>query len=114
MTSSAPQNPYPSQPALVTTGTLTSNSRSTGPVQIIFQDLEGCIDISCPYYHAMHMSPVSDYGFVDTNVRLGMFPPYLVTLSNLNADTYTINRSATDSYQLAYLIGPPLCEFVTS
>jgi len=109
-----PSNPYPSATTLVSSGSLVSNSRSSGPVQVIFQDLEGCIDITCPYYSQMHMSPVSDYTFNDTNVRLGLYPPYLVSITNLNADTYTIYRSAADSYQLAYLLGPPLCEFVSS
>lgn len=112
-TSSAPQNPYPTTINFLSSGVSAGNSRSTDPVQVVFQDLEGCIDVTCPYYSLMHMSPVSDYAFTDKNVRLGMYPPYLVTVSNLPPDTYTVYRSAADSYQLAYLIGPPLCELVT-
>lgn len=106
------QQTLPSQNSLVSTTVPVANARSTDPVQIVFQDLEGCIDITCPYYSDVHMSPVSDYTFNDGNVLLSMYPPYLVTISNLPAGTYDIYRSACDSYQLGYLIGPPRCEFV--
>jgi hypothetical protein len=105
--------PVPDQTVLASTSVNASNSRLTGPVQIVFQDLEGCIDLVCPYYSMMHMSPVSDYTFNNNNVLLGMYPPYLVNVTNLAADTYDIFRSSADSYQMAYLIGTPLCEFVT-
>lgn len=102
----------PSQTSLVSTTIPPINSRFQDPVQIVFQDLEGCIDITCPYYNDVHMSPVSDYTFNNGNTLLSMYPPYLVVISNLPAGTYSIYRSAADSYQLGYLIGPPRCEFL--
>lgn len=106
------QQTLPSQSTLVSTTIPAVNNRSSDPVQIVFQELEGCVDITCPYYSDVHMSPVSDYTFNDGNVLLSMYPPYLVIISNLPAGTYNIFRSACDSYQLGYLIGPPRCEFV--
>lgn len=84
---------------------------SGGPEQIIINDLEGCIDVTCPYYSQYHMSPITDYTFRDVNVQLGLFPPYLVRLRNMpSGKTYDVYRCATDSFQMGYVLGPPYCE----
>lgn len=106
------QQTLPTQSTLVSSTIPAINGRSSDPVQIVFQELEGCIDITCPYYSEVHMSPVSDYTFGNGNVLLNMYPPYLVVISNLPAGTYNVFRSASDSYQVGYLIGPPRCEFI--
>lgn len=103
---------WPSQSSLISTTVPAHNSSTSTPVQVIFQELEGCIDIHCPYYNVVHMSPVSDYTFNDNNVALGMYPPYLVRVSGLPNDEYYIYRSACDDFQFGYLIGTPLCERV--
>nr|UVF62135.1 MAG: ORF2 [Bat faecal associated dicistrovirus 4] len=113
-TDSTGQETLPAQSTLVSTTIPVTNGYHSSPVQIILQDLEGCIDVTCPYYNSTHMSPVSDYTFNNTNCTLNMYPPYLVVISNLPAGTYTIFRAAADDYQLGYLLGAPKCEFVTS
>lgn len=113
-TDSTGQETLPTQNTLVSQTLPVVNGYHSGPVQMILTDLEGCIDITCPYYMSTHMSPVSDYTFNNTNCTLNMYPPYLVTIMGLPAGTYTIFRSAADDYQLGYLIGTPKCEYTTS
>lgn len=113
-TDSTGQVALPSQNALVSSSLPIVNGYHSSPVQMILTDLEGCIDITCPYYISTHMSPVSDYTFNNTNCTLNMYPPYLVTVTGLPAGTYTVYRSAADDYQLGYLIGTPKCEYTTS
>lgn len=107
------QETLPSQTTLVSTTIPVVASAHSSPVQVVFQDLEGCIDITCPFYSSTHMSPVSDYTFNNTNCTLNMYPPYLVVVNNLPAGTYTIFRACADDYQLGYLIGPPRCDVGT-
>lgn len=104
---------YPSITRVIqaTPVTVKGANGSGGPEQIIINDLEGCIDITCPYYSQYHMSPITDYTFRSVNVELGMFPPYLVNLSNMVASKdYDVYRCAADSFQMGYVLGPPICE----
>lgn len=100
---------YPTLPAIVNTNSLPQVA-SGGPEQIIVSDLEGCIDITCPYYSQFHMAPVTDIQFKDGVVQMGLYPPYVVQLDNLPAGKYDVYRGATDAFQMGYVLGPPLCE----
>lgn len=104
--------PFPSLSTIADISVPIHNNKGLNPVQVVFQDIEGCIDLMCPYYSEVHMSPVSDYTFRDGNIELCMQPPYLVSATNLVTGSYDIYRSATDAYQLGYLIGTPRCETV--
>lgn len=101
---------YPSLPAVVNTKVSLPQVASGGPEQIIISDLEGCIDITCPYYSQFHMTPVTDLQFKDGSVQMGIFPPYVVQLDNIPKGTYDVYRCATDAFQMGYVLGPPLCE----
>lgn len=80
-----------------------------GAIQVIMNDLEGCYDVTVPYYLNYHMIPLSDLIQNAANEDLGVFPPIKVSIRN-QGGTCDVYRSATDSFQFGYLIGPPRCE----
>jgi len=110
-TDSPPTYPAVADVISVTPTAVQATNGSGGPEQIIINDLEGCIDVTCPYYSQFHMAPITDYTFRDVNVQLGLYPPYLVRLRNMkSAETYDVYRCATDAFQMGYVLGPPVCE----
>nr|QBL75888.1 putative structural polyprotein [Solenopsis invicta virus 6] len=86
-------------------------AKTGGPAQVIVTALEGCVDITVPFYSLMHMCPVTSMPFNLNNVDLGLFPSEYVTLTGVpNATDFQIFRAAGDSFQFGYLLAPPLCE----
>lgn len=99
---------------IVTTSTpLSANQMRNGGVQIVFQDIEGCIDVHIPYYSNVHMCPVTNLPQNIDNQNLSLFPQLLLVLENLSATaTYKIFRSGGDSFQFGYLLGTPLVSYM--
>lgn len=86
-------------------------SKTGGPAQVIVNSLEGCLDITVPFYSFMHMCPVSSMPLNLNNVGLGVFPSEYLTLTGIPIATdFQIFRAAGDSFQFGYLLAPPLCE----
>jgi len=81
-------------------------------VQIVPQNLEGAVDLHVPYYSAFHMCPVSDLSDSATNQNLGIFPNGIFEIQGVSTTSTStrLYRSATDSFQFGYLLGPPFCK----
>lgn len=98
---------------VTTAAALSSNQMRCGGVQIVFQDIEGCIDVHIPYYSNVHMCPVTNLPQNISNQNYSIFPQLLLLLQNLSTSTtYSIYRCAGDSFQFGYLLGPPLVTYM--
>jgi hypothetical protein len=86
----------------------TAPERYMRTVQPVYTNLEGAVDLHIPYYSMFHMCPVTNLKQTLTNQALGIRPNGIFAVSGLRQGT-TIFRSATDSFQFGYLIGPPRC-----
>lgn len=76
--------------------------------QFIYQNLEGMIDLSIPYYSQYHMIPISDLPDTHTNISLGLAPLSTLNVTGLSDKAkYLVYRNATDAYQFGYLVGTP-------
>lgn len=95
-------------PDSIVTLNSTAPERFMRTVQPVYTNLEGAVDLHVPYYSMFHMCPVTNLKQTLTNQALGIRPNGLFAVSGLRQGT-TIFRSATDSFQFGYLIGPPRC-----
>lgn len=91
------------------TATAAVSYLQNGATQVIMNDLEGCYDVTIPYYSNYHMIPLSDLIQDAQNEGLGVFPPIKMILKN-QGGACDVYRSAADSFQFGYLIGAPRCE----
>jgi len=78
------------------------------PTQVIKSDLEGMVNLMVPYYNRVQITPVLTKEQTQNLTEQGSYPtPIVYVKTPSNSSNYRVFRSATDSFQFYYLLGPP-------